>query len=303
MGETGNGNDNLLNKICWILSILCWLLLIITEMISFHDLRKHYIIWTFYRVPISYLVFYGGKGADNDMQNYPNQVEESFLFILFVILLIFTFFSFCFYIIKTTVKKDPIIYDAMFGNETKFHFIPLLCPSILFIIGEATDFSNLERDNGWGLAFVIIGLISLIFIYIKTNLPCDWFPASIKKGTYSCLIALEWYYFCYDICSLKINNTSEPPGDDYRDAVKGFSGFFNLFIGVGACIFAIYFKDVVVAAIYFLIYLGMTIFFFKVDNDFRFNGGFEGAIDVIMMILFLAEAAFIVIKYKTECLQ
>ena len=301
MGETGNGNDNLINKICWILSILCWLLLIITEMISFHDLSKDYIIWTFYRVMI--IDSDKGKQAENYFQNYPNQVEESFLFILFVILLIFTLFSFCFYMIKSTIKKDPIIYEAMNGNVTKFHFIPLLCPSILFIIGEATDYSDTKRDNGWGLAFVIIGLISLIFIYIKTNLPCDWFPASIKKGTYSCLIALEWYYFCYVICSLKINNTSEPTPKDFRDAIKGFSGFFNLFIGVGACFFAIFFKDVVVAALYFLIYLGMTIFFFKVDNDFRFNGGFEGAIDVIMMILFLAEAAFIVIKYKTECLQ
>lgn len=292
-GTTPDGNF----MIFWIISVICWLLLIITEIIGFHYLDDKYIIWTFYRIPVE------GGWAQTEQGIYPLQMTESFIFIVFIILLCFTVVAFVFYIIKTKFKADNIIIDGMNGEITKFHFIPLLCASIIFIIGESVGNGDHHKSmNVWGLIFVILGLGSLIFIYIKTNLPCDWLPASIKKGIYSCLIALEWYYFCYDICNIKINNTGGS-GENIRDELKGYSGFFNVFLGIGGLVFSIYFKDVIVALMYFLIHLGFTIFFFSNKNGERYNGAFEGVIDIFMMIFFLIEMCFIIIKYRLECLQ
>ena len=50
-------------------------------------------------------------------------------------------------------------------------------------------------------------------------------------------------------------------------------------------------------------YLGFAIFYFGLPKEFRYNKGFEGAIDIIMMILLIVEIAFIVVKYKNEFFQ
>ena len=203
--------------------------------------------------------------------------------------------------IKSTCNKDNSFFESINGDWSKYHFIPLFAASILFIIGESMkDHRDDEPENIWGLIFVIIGLLSLIFIYMKTNLPPEWLPATIKKGTYSCLITLEWYYFCYDICNLKINHDSQK-----NKQIAGYSGFFSVIIGIGGLFFAIFFKDIVVAALYFLIYLGCSIFYFSIDSEIReyYNKYFDGIIDIIMIILFLLEICFIFIKYKSECLS
>jgi hypothetical protein len=232
-----NGNDNTIKSICWILSVISWLVLIITEIIGFAQLDDKYVIWTFYRIPIEHN---SGKGFTG---YYPLQMHEAFIFIVFIILLCFTIIAFLYYMIKSTCNKDNSIFESMNGVWTKYHFIPLFFASILFIIGESIkEHDDDKPENICGLIFVILGLSFLIFIYIKTNLPPEWLPAAIKKGTYSCLISLEWYYFCYDICNIKINN-----GGIYD--IGSYSGFFSVFVGIGGLFFAIFFKDIVVAAL------------------------------------------------------
>ena len=300
-----NGNDNSIKSICWILSVVSWVVLIITEIIGLSKLSDEYIIWTFYRIPITKTYYYPLDAADNEMGFYPVQLNQAFTYIVFIILFCFTIIAFFYYMYKSTCNKDNSIFESMIGDWSKYHFIPLIIASILFIIGESsTKDSNRKDRNICGLIFVILGLISLIFVYIKTNLPPEWLPATIKKGVYSCLIALEWYYFCYDICSLKINNTSLFE-KNFHKQIKAFSGFFSVFIGIGGLFFAIFFKDIIVAILHFLIYLGCTIFFFSIDANIRdlYNKAFDGVIDIFMMIFFLLEIAFVLIKYKTECLN
>ena len=108
--------------------------------------------------------------------------------------------AFVIFMMKSTCKKDSAFFNEMFGTFGKFHFIPILCGAILFLIAETLKHGKDRNDRGRniaGMIIVIIGLCSMIFIYIKTNLPGDWMTATIKKGAYSFLIALEWYYFCY----------------------------------------------------------------------------------------------------------
>ena len=78
------------------------------------------------------------------------------------------------------------------------------------------------------MVVVIISLASLIFIYVKTNLYGDWMSEIIKKGAYSSLIDFEWYYFCYDIINLRIND------EGYHVTTINACGIvFAVIIGVG----------------------------------------------------------------------
>ena len=46
------------------------------------------------------------------------------------------------------------------------------------------------------MIFTILGLISLVFIYVNIQLNDDWYIVmAIKKGFFSSLIILLWYNF------------------------------------------------------------------------------------------------------------
>lgn len=295
-------SKNTLISICWILSVISWLLFIICNAISFHWIKDFATVWTFYRIPI---VFWspGKKAAANIMGTYPVQMEETLIYIIFALLLIVFLVAFIIFMIKSTCKKDAGIFNEMFGTFGKFHFIPILCGAVLFLISETLEKNKNRHDkdrNIAGMIFVIIGLASMILIYIKTNLPGDWMSATIKKGAYSFLIALEWYYFWYDIANLRINDEW-----NHKTTIKTCGILFSILIGVGALVFAFFFKDVVIAFVNFLFYLGMLIFFFKIDSSVRdlYNKVADGIIDIIMAVLFLVEIIFLIAKYKTECLK
>ena len=295
-------SKNTITSICWILSVISWLLFIIANAICFHWIKDFGTVWTFYRIPLVTWMF-GKKTADNGMGTYPIQMHEAFVYIVFILLLIIFLVAFIIFMVKSTCKKDSGIFNEMFGTFGRFHFIPILCGAILFLIAETLQKHKARNDrdrNIAGMIFVIIGLCSMILIYIKTNLPGDWIGASIKKGAYSFLIALEWYYFCYDIVNLRINDESV-----HTDTIKTCGILFSIIIGLGALVFAFFFKDVVIAFVNFIFYLGMLIFFFMIDTDFRgfYNKYADGIIDIIMAVLLLAEGIFLIVKYKTECLK
>jgi len=297
-----NGSKNTITSICWILSVLSWLLFIICSAISFHWIKDFGTVWTFYRIPIVNWMF-GVKTADNRMGTYPIQMQEAFIYLIFAFLLIVFLVAFIIFMVKSTCKKDSGFFNEMFSDIGRFHFIPILCGAALFLISESLEKNKNRHDkdrNIAGMIFVIIGLASMIFIYIKTNLPGDWMSATIKKGAYSFLIALEWYYFWYDIVNLRINDEW-----DHKTTIKTCGILFSILIGLGALVFAFFFKDVVIACVNFLFYIGMLTFFFSINKNFRgnYNKYADGIIDIIMAVLFLVELIFLIAKYKTECLK
>ena len=64
-------------------------------------------------------------------------------------------------------------------------------------------------------------------------------------------------------------------------------------------------KDICLAGMNFLIYLGLIIYFFSIDKKVRkeMNGEAEGAIDIIMAILSATLIAFLIFKYKSTTLN
>ena len=138
-------------------------------------------------------------------------MHVALVYIVFILALIIILGGCIVLFIKTLIKPDEEIKNGMMGNISKFHFFPLLCTSGLFIIGECIDSYNktnpeaiIDHIKGRfysGLVLSIIALISFIIIYIKTDINTQdwWVILLLKKGTYSYLIVLIWYYFCYNI--------------------------------------------------------------------------------------------------------
>lgn len=318
---------NIIQSILWILSILSWLFFICTGFASikiFHI--KHYeVIWTIQKI---------GKKINGiyTVENYyPLQINTIVLYIIFIFTLILAVIAFVVYIIKSTCLKEDNIYEGMMGIWSRLNSFPLIIVSFLFLLGEyfypkyydiyyykekelniqdyAKYFNRRKEMSIFGLAFSLIALISLIFIYIMTDLKTDkWYIVlATKKGFYSCLIILLWYYFFYAI--FQLNNefiyydllfTTE---QKFKNTL---SIGFSIIIGGGSLLFSFFFKDLFAAFMNILIYIGMTIYFFHIEKSVRELYGnlyYTGIINSIVIALSVADIIFLLSKYRKECLR
>ena len=319
-----DGGDNIIKSICWIMSVLSWLLLIITGWISLRWLDDDtigHLVWYIFKAEATRMV----KGKKYT-EYAPLQMQAALIYIVFILTMIIVLVGFIIYMIKSTCKKDDAVYNGMMGQWSKFHFFPLLCISAMFIAGE--NYDNIgddadpdeEFDHFKGIrvscfVFDIIGLASLIFIYIMTDLNTDWYILlTLKKGTYSCFITLLWYYFCYAIFYLRSLNEEEynrkhNPKKDFKidDWRKGCGIAFSIIFGIGSLAFAFVFKDLVVAGMNMLIYIGLTAYYFEIHKDDRkdkpANRNGDGAVDIIMMVLSLCLLVFLILTKREECLK
>ncbi len=309
-----SGGDNVIKSICWILSVLSWLLLLVTGWISFKWFAddKYAYIWTIHRFE---------KVDILDKYNYePFQMDKALIYVVFILVMIIVLAGFILYMIKSTCKKDEAVFNGMMGQWSKFHFFPLLCISAMFLVGEVGFDEDYMKEGKHGYRdahltcylFDILGLCSLIFIYIMTDLNSDWYVLlTLKKGTYSCFITLLWYYFCYDIYYLREVDSEENQNSskDYKlyDWGKGCGIAFSIIFGIGSLAFAYIFKDLVVCGMNLLIYLGLTIYYFQIQKDIR-NGEAgnkygDGIVDIIMMAGSIVVIVILLITKKEECLK
>lgn len=311
-------NFNRIKTLLWILSIFSWLFFICSGWASIKYLgdKNYKIIWT-----INTLDLEENRSYKVDTY-YPIQINYVVLYIIFIITLLFAVAGFFIYLIKSTCKKEKNIFEGMMGIWPRLHSFPLIIISFIFLLGEYFYPCYLEIENEdyqkyfnrmkelkiFGLAFSIIALISLIFIYIVTDLKTDkWYIVlTIKKGTYSCLIILLWYYFCYTVYQLSdsIHPNLNNDNDRYLKNTLGIG--FSSIIGIGSLIFSFLFKDIVAAIMNLLIYLGMTIYFFSIDKNIKesyANKLADGVLDIIHIAFSIGMIVFLLIKYRKECLQ
>ena len=326
-------------KFCWIMSYLSWLLLLGTGWISIKWLneepcqrlyeKKYVRGWTIWTID----AFRNNKDnyEDKYVYNYmPFQMHVALIYIVFILALLITLGGCIVFFIKTAFKPDDHVKNGMIGDFSKFHFFPLLCTSALFIIGECSNivtidenfYENLENHNKSmiyaGLAVSILALASFIFIYNKTDLNTQdwWVILLLKKGTYSCFIVLVWYYFCYNIyyvhsVSVDYDDISnidiEKEIDKGMKWLKGCGLAFSIIFGIGSLVFSFVFKDLVASCMNALIYVGLTVYYFKIDEKSRkseyLNKNADGIVDIIMIALSIAVFFFLLIKYREQCLK
>ena len=213
-------------------------------------------------------------------------VNKVVLYIMFSILLFFAFLSF--------------IFIIMYRNDEGFHFIPILCSISLYIIGFTLGSSNYYKETPYifSLIFTLIGLCSLIFIYIKTSMSKYYARLAIKKGLYSCLIALLVYNLCFTITFLGSTTITS----NRWNWIKGCYIAFSLIIGIINLLLSFFLKDIIISGMNILIYLGLTINFFKINKSTRdnINGVAEGIIDIIIGVLSICMICFLPIRYKNS---
>jgi hypothetical protein len=312
-----SGGDNVVKSICWIMSYLSWLLLVATgwasikwldEEPSFIDKHFGWFIWIFQATRT--------EGGLDPLKGYrPFQMQVSLYYICFILTLIVITCGCVIFFVKTIFKKDDEVINGMMGQFSKFHFFPLLCASALFIIGECVD-NDLDKDDDHfkkmyisGLVFSLIGLASFIFIYIMTDLNTKdwWVLLLLKKGVFSCLIVLMWHCFCYSIYYVHYFDNPDEIGEKYNDWRKGCGLAFSIIFGVGSLAFSFVFKDIVACGMNLLIYIGLTVAYFRVPKEYRKlkerNKNGDGIVDIIMLVLSVAMAVLLMIKYREECLK
>ena len=230
----------------------------------------------------------------------PITVIPAFLYIIFSILLLYALISFIL-IIKN--RNEESLREGILGKFSKFHFIPILCAISLYIIGICFGPNNTSKDAPYifSLIFSIIGLGSLIFVYIQTSMSDFYVRLFIKKGLYSCLISLFFYNLCYTISFYGLLNTIKKNPLNILNWTKGCNLAFSIIIGIINLILSFLLKDVVIPGMNVLIYLGLTISFFKIDKDIRseMNGVAEGVIDIVYLALSAAMIVLLLIKYRT----
>ena len=293
------------------ISIISWVLLLITG-------------WMSLGVPS----FDNGLGTKGSMfwliehinKDYAYGNSFDIYYVIFYIIIIPTLIlataGFLVYIYSLFISKNDNVINGMFGNMSQFHFIPLLCISSLFIIGESLDKGNTlfgaytgihmnvkKVHCAFNLIFDIIGLGSLIFIYINTKIYEPLYAVlTINKGTYSCFIALLVYDFFYVITLSDIITNFYKNDYDISKRLKGYGYAFSIIIGVANMFLSIFLKDIIIGFINILIYIGMIINFFKIKKDtkeFLYDNNGIGITQIIFLVLSFCSIVFLIIKYKS----
>ena len=293
-----------------ILSIVSWLFFIGTGIASIVYLSNEYkIIWT-----IEKKSFYRSSEAEC----YPLQMNNTIIYIIFLITIVFGILALAFFL-----NKD--IFDNMHKNWTRLHFFPLIIVSFLFLLGEgfyplyknyldhnknySRYYSHIHSVRIFGFCLSAIALVALIFIYYMTNfrrLKSKWYIIfTPKKGAYSCIITLLYYYFFYSLFQLIEISFPDMGQSKLILCKKVCSILFSILFGLGSIVFSILFKDLMVGVMNILINLGMTIYFFKIDYYIRYVyydiEYATGIIDIVIMVIQAGGIVFLLLKNRKEC--
>ena len=286
---------DIVKSICWILSVISWLSFLITGWISIFGNDDN--IWTI-RKNVKYKLTILRKTVEF-YPYIPIQMEELFIFIIFILTLAISTSAFIIYVIFIFCFKIDSVYNGMMGNISKFHFISFFCGFALFIIGQEINDSDNQKDLLIvSLIFSVIGLFSLILFHFKTIIEHWYASLLIKRGAFSCLIALFTYSICYTI--LHIGMLEEMENFDIYtlvNLIKGENKIIDklnncgialpLTIGIVNIGLSFALKDIMISVMNLLIFIGMAIFYNKVDDDTKqfINNSGDGVIDIIMIVL------------------
>ena len=292
------GGKNIIKSIFLIITYVSWLLVAVNNLASLK--------WMYNGKKDGLSCFVWNISTSNEY--YPLQMNKIMVYIVFNFYYAIIFIGCVVYIIKTLIKKDQQIIEGMLGTISQFHFFPLLCAFVMTLLGEINDKDIKKQKNiaFTGLVFSMIGVATLIFIYISTNFKNNvwWTKFCLKEGTFSCLIILFWYNFCYSIFNAR---SVDEPVKDIDKWTKGCSLAFSIIFGIGSIAFSYVFKDIMISFINILIYIGLVIHYFEESgntNDKNHNKNGDGAIDMIILMCSIILFLYLIIDYiKNEIIE
>lgn len=250
-----NKENSKVELIFKIISYISWLLLLVNGCVSLRWLykKKYMRVWT-----ISVIKKY---------EYVPLQMYHIIIYLVFNFFIIILFFGCAYFFMATLFQKNNDTINKLFKIPVSFNFFPILCAFIMFILGElkAEETKEINSIVRAGFAISLIGLISMIFIYISTEFDKENWTSNllIKKGVFSALIILFWYNTCYDIFYL--HKALRPTGKKIFNWMKGCGLAFSIIFGLGSNIFSFWYKDIIICIFNLLIYIGLAIFYYKYE--------------------------------------
>lgn len=306
-GESENNQNNQW-KMFAIGGVLSWCLLIICSWLTFWepDVRFSLDGTQNYKNKGIYFWLYPAIATGKGLF-YAVYIFYLFFFPILILSIIIFCVGFAVYIYCLFIKKDIYVINAMFGQFTKFHFVPFLCASLCFIISECIDddIGKVIDPSNFQIIMTIIttfiGLCSIAFIYFQTKLEYPIYAKlTINRGTYSCLLALFSFGFFFNIFYYGYKNRLKK--DSLKDWVKGCNYAFSIILGALNLGLSVFFKDIVLAGINCLMYIGMAINFFLIDDNIikiAFDDEYiVGIIDIVVALASAGLAVFLFIKYN-----
>ncbi len=143
---------------------------------------------------------------------FPNEWENYYLSTIFLIIFCLSIIAFIFFLLKTNFKRDDYVFEGLFGTFSRYHFIPILCGTCLFLSGIFKD----SIFRGWNglkskgyidahlgkyiadliFSCLVVASLTLIKYTIKLEKPF-YIVYIIKDGFFSILLALYTYSFFY----------------------------------------------------------------------------------------------------------
>ena len=319
-------------SIFWVICFISWISFIATNIIGLIKLEvRSYtdpLEITSYNTIWGFLTYYI-KNNYYESRYYPISLVNYFLLIIFLIILVLSLISFILFALKTSFQRDESVFDGFMGTYSKFHFIPLLCGTCLFLSGIIKD----NVFKGWAnikyikyiegylakyvadLIFSFFGVISLALI--KKTLKLDqtsYIVLIIKDGFFSILLALFTYSLFYSSAYVgymnKYKNCMESgkyficyeDNSGARDLLKIFGPIFAILVGLVNIGIAGYLKDIITSVTNAVIYFGFLFYFYSItgENKYKIDPPFsEGISDIILFICSIVEIVYLaIIKCK-----
>ena len=188
------------------------------------------------------------------------------------------------------------------------------------------DLNTNNRDKNRNLiiiamVFAAIGIITLTIIHTQTIIEPWYASFLIKKGAFSFLIALFGYslFYCgleigiiqkidefspFNIAKYILEATIDEKKTEVKNLINNAATSLSICIGVLNIGLSIGLKDPTISFANLLIYIGMSIYFYTVDEKSKDvisgkdNG--DGPIDIVMMVLSALAISLIFIQNKAD---
>ena len=266
---------------------------------------------------LSWILFIAAKwdlyrrAAEGNMAS-DNPITYNRSFVYFVNLII-SFLGFLVYIKNIVYKKNENLYQALFNQYAKYHtFAFLLYSALAFTIEKqvmelrnmknVSDSFNFKAFSAFYMIFSLLTLFCIIFVYMCTDMVCDWYIVmSIKKGIYSVIIAETTQYFIESIFFARFASIVDSDSSSDLDLYKTGGVFFCILIFAIVCVFSILKKDIIMMLINFLMYCGM-IFNFYTSEYVKVANGIP-VVCIIVVVCQFVIMAIMVIKFKEQLIE
>ena len=300
-----NPQNNTVNKVQRVVTYTPWEIISFISWFLFMSAK-----WDFYRKIRLFETVYGDKYK-------PILYNRSFIEL---VNLIISILGFLVYVINIIYQRNNNLYISLFGQYTKLHFVPLILYSTINILINTDVFPYLLRNRlefpelfpkmaffTFYLIFSILCLLFIIFIYYSTDMNCEWYiVVAIKKGVYSMLIVECLYHFLESIFYLRVfdlANSDYIPEDSKKSLYRGGGIAFSLIQGIIIMILSLYFKDITMPILNFLMYYGMVFNYYNKSADDSMKEDAVVVIEIIMTVVHFFLIVFMLAKYKEKLIE